>query len=678
MPRHTSSSGDSIRWGAEAAPRTALIRNVGVVAHVDAGKTTLTERILHATGRIHALGSVDAGSTVTDSDPRERARGITIAAAAVTLEHRNHAITLIDTPGHVDFSVEVERSLRVLDGAIVVLDAAAGVEPQTESVWRRADERGIPRVVFVNKIDRAGADFSLAVRSIHETLLSKGDSRTTVSVVVPAADGDGLVHLAHRLRIKAGPRSTDVTCPLDEHLAELHAADRERLVEACAAVDDGVCEAYLAGRDVSADDLLRALRRATLGGSVIPIFAGSAKQGLGVTTLLDGVVDLLPAPEPRGDHLAALCFKGTYDGFGQRMFVRVYSGVLHKGDRVMAFNKGRVLRVGRLVRVFGDAAQEIDAVGPGEIGALVGLELASGETLCDPSEPVCLEGLTVPQPVLAMAIEPKTQEDRAKLGPALARLALEDPSLRLTTDPETGQSLLSGLGELHLEVTLEKLRDAHRVSVRASEPQVAYRETITRPVEMEVKHVKQSGGPGQYAHVRIVVEPAPRGSGITFEDRCVGSTVPKTYVPAVEAGIRQGALIGPLGGYPVTDFAVALVGGGTHPNDSSELAFEIAAKTAIEAAIRAAAPLMLEPVMRLEILTPESGLGAVLGDLAARRGRVSELGARGGLHTIAATAPLAELMGYATELRSRTQGRGSASLAFARYDPVPARSVARA
>ncbi|MBL9022911.1 MAG: elongation factor G [Myxococcales bacterium] len=658
------------------------MRTFGVVAHVDAGKTTLTERILHATGRIHALGTVDGGSTVTDYDPRERARGITIGAAAVTTRHREHVLTLVDTPGHVDFGIEVERSLRVLDGAVIVLDAVAGVEPQTESVWAQADRFDLPRLVFVNKIDRAGADFDHAVRSVSETFGVRA-----VPVVIPAPGGAALLDLVREVAIEADARSHDRTRPLSGDEVAIVRRAREQLIEAAADLDPEILEVYLMGRPVSSVDLVRVLRRATIDRSIVLVLAGSAKLGLGVSTLLDAIVAFLPSPSEAASRragvaaeaggLVAFAFKSIHDAFGARVFVRVYAGTLERGASVTLASSGKTARVGRLVRLFGDEVEDVEAVGPGEIAAVLGLAVPTGETLCDKGRVVRLEGLTIPEPVVTIALEPEDADARAKLGAALGRLVADDPSLRLAGNPETGETLLSGLGELHLDVTLAKLREDHGVRIRASAPRVAYRETITRTSEAEGEFIKQKGGPGQYGHVKLRIEPLAPGAGFAFADASMGGVVPKEYVPSVEAGAREAAALGVLGGYPLVDVKVTLLGGSFHEKDSNEHAFAMAARIAFRDAARAAGLAYLEPVMKLDVVTPETKLGDVIADLGGRRGRVTALGTRGAMHTVAARVPLAELFGYANALRSRTQGRASASMQLDGYERVPTEVATR-
>lgn len=652
--------------------RLKKLRSFGIIAHVDAGKTSLTERILHASGQIHAAGSVDGGDTVTDFDPREKARGITIGAAAVSLPHRGHVLTLIDTPGHVDFSVEVERSLRVTDGAIVVLDAVSGVEPQTETVWARADERGLPRVVFINKIDRAGADFDEAVRSVERTFGVR-----TAQCVVPSPCGSFLLDLVHMEEIVAGVRSGDARAPVRDALSELVQARRALLVEACAAVDDRVLETYVDGGVVPPALLLAALREATLQSKLVPVLCGSAKMGLGVGTLLDAVIDLLPSPLDRGldpdpsAPLVAFCFKNVHDGFGKRCFVRVYSGTLRAADNIVAARADKRFRVGRLVRLFADEVVDVDSIGPGEIAAVLGAPITTGETLTAPGSTVLLEGLTIPPPVVSIALETRSNDTRSQLGNGLRRALSDDPSLGLTVDPETGQSLLWGLGELHLEVTLDKLRADLGIDIRATAPRVAFRETVSSAAAVEIKHSKQSGGPGQFAHVRARLEPGARGSGFVFIDSSSHGEIPKSFIPAIEAGARQRAVEGITGDHPMVDVVFVLLGGSAHSNDSNEMAFATAGRLAFEEAARRAGPVVLEPIMQLAITVPEPALGTVLGDLAGRRGRVEVLGERGALRTIAARAPLAELMGYVTKLRSLTQGRGAASMSLVGYEPQP-------
>jgi elongation factor G len=649
------------------------IRNLGIIAHVDAGKTTLTERVLFHTGRIHAIGEVHDGTATTDSHPIEQRKGITILSAAVTCEWRGHRIHLIDTPGHVDFTIEVERSLRVLDGAVVVLDGVAGVEPQTETVWRQADRHRVPRIVFVNKLDRAGADFARSMREVATRL-----GAAPVAVTVPLYDGDALVGVVDLVGLRElrwhgeGPSAPVVTpAVLSDNLRGL----RERLLDACAEHSDAVVEAVVDGREPAAEVVWQALRAATIAGRVVPVLAGSAYHHRGVEPLLDAVVALLPSPRDRGETdgaLAALGFKVSFDDHGQLTFVRVYRGALEKGMTVLAARAGRKLRVGRLVQLMADAREEVDRLEAGEIGAIVGLPLTGGETICAPEAPVVLEAIAAPEPVVRVAIEARTAADRERLAVALGRMVAADPSLRIESDSETGQTLLAGMGQLHLEIAVERLETEHRVAVATGRPLVAYRSTVRRTVRRELRHVKQRGGPGQWAHVVIEVGPAERGAGVVFEDRIRGGALPREFVRGVETGVREAAGAGLLGGHPVVDVRVALLDGATHPNDSSELAFEIAGAAAFRAAAAEADPCVLEPIMRLEVTCPDAEVGAVVGDVGRRGGHVLGVDVRGAddrvLH---AELALAQSFGYAGALSGLTHGRGRFTLEPLRYEPVP-------
>jgi len=663
------------------------IRNIGIIAHVDAGKTTLTERVLFHTGRIHSIGDVHTGTTRTDSHDIEIRRKITILAAAVTCDWQDHRIHLIDTPGHVDFTIEVERSLRVLDGAVVVLDGVAGVEPQTETVWRQADRHRVPRLVFVNKLDRAGADFDRCVHEVATRLRAR-----TVPIQVPIFDDAGtslrgvidLVGMRRLIWSGDEPTAPEVT-PVT--LSDNWRTARERLLEACADEDPEILEAVVAGHEVDAAALWRALRRATIGGRIVPVLAGAAYKYKGVEPLLDAVVALLPSPVDRGEvagrapsrggSLVALGFKVTFDDHGQLTFVRVYSGAIEKGQTVLAVRAGRKLRVGRLVQVVGEAREEVACLEAGEIGAIIGLPLQGGETLCAPDAAVELESIRVPDPVVRVSVEAKTSADREKLGVALGRMVAADPSLRLETDDETGQTLLAGMGQLHLEIAVERLATEHGVAVTTGRPSVAYRTTVRRSARVDHRHVKQSGGPGQWAHVVLEVEPAGRGTGVVFEDRIKGGAIPREFIRGVEAGVRAAAadgIVDPTGQVsrdPVVDVRVVLVDGGTHPNDSSELAFRIAGMHAFRAAVGDADPCVLEPVMVLEVICLEEHVGAVVGDIGRRRGQVVGLDLRGDDRTVRAEVPLAEMFGYAGALGGLTHGRGQFVLEPARYEPVP-------
>ncbi|GAA3408463.1 elongation factor G [Streptosporangium vulgare] len=683
------------------------VRNLGILAHVDAGKTTITERILYVTGATHKRGEVHDGTTVTDFDSQERDRGITIFAAAVSCAWNGHRVHLIDTPGHVDFSDEVERSLRVLDGAIAVFDAVAGVEPQSESVWRQADRHGVPRIAFVNKLDRAGADLDAAVASIRERL------RVVPLVVqLPIGREDGFTGVVDLLRMRslvwAGGRDTFEEGPVPDALLEEARRRRRLLEEAVAELHPSALEEFCAESAISAPTLAAALRDLTRTGEGVVVLCGSAYRDRGIEPLLDAVVAYLPSPldvpPVRGTEdgsqdggrdgavreraadpaapFAALVFKVSSTATGRLSYLRVYSGTIRKGDTVLDAGARRTERIGRILRVQADRNTEVDLAVAGDIVAVVGLKAArTGATLCDPSAPLVLEPPTVADPVVSVAVEARRSTDTGRLASALARLVEEDPSLVVRTDPETGQTVLSGMGELHLEVAVEKIRRAHGLDVGVGRPQVAYRETVVRGVSgLLYRHVKQDGGAGQFAHVVLDVEPlesseppdaAPDAEGFVFGSAVVGGRVPKEYVRAVEAGCRDALAEGPLGGHPVTGLRVTLTDGATHPKDSSEMAFRTAGRFALREALRAGAMVLLEPVVEVTATVPDDAAGGVLGDLAARRGRVTGSTARAGTVVITATVPLAELFGYATRLRSRTQGRGTFTTRATGYAPVP-------
>jgi elongation factor G len=660
------------------------IRNFGIIAHVDAGKTTLTERVLHKTGRIHSIGEVHDGNTRTDHHPIEQKRGVTIMAAAVSCNWRGHRFNLVDTPGHVDFTIEVERSLRVLDGAVVVLDGVAGVEPQTETVWRQADRHRVPRIVFVNKLDRAGADFARCLADVERRLRAR-----PVAVAWPLFDGDELVGVADLVHRRA--LTWHGTGPSDYESQQLDHPARKQLLEACADEDASVLEAVLAGREP--ENLDEVLRKATLAGRIIPVLAGSAYRHRGIEPLLDAIVAYLPSPLDRGvvagcdpspgAPLLALGFKVVFDDHGQMTFVRVYSGVLEKGMTILAARAGRKLRVGRVARLFADEREEVPRLSAGEIGAVLALPLQNGETLCSPDAPVVLEAITAPEPVVRVAVEARTSRDREKLGVALNRMAACDPSLRIESDADTGQTLLSGMGQLHLEIAVERLATEHGVEVQTGAPRVAYRATLRKLVRRELRHVKQSGGPGQFAQITLEVGPAERGAGLVFADRTRGGVIPREFVGGVEKGVREAMAAGLLGGHPVVDVRVALVDGMTHPNDSSELAFKVAGAACFRAAAAEADPCLLEPVMSLEVGCPEAELGSVVGDISRRRGSILTLDARAvaqvGERIVDAQVPLAEMFGYAGALSGLTHGRGRFTLEPARYEVVPdalARAIA--
>ncbi|MEC3919713.1 elongation factor G [Nocardia sp. CDC160] len=665
----------------------AIVRNLGILAHVDAGKTTVTERMLFLTGITHKRGEVHDGTTVTDFDPQERDRGITIFAAAVSCAWNGHRLTVIDTPGHVDFSAEVERSLRVLDGAVAVFDAVAGVEPQSESVWRRADRYGVPRIAFVNKMDRAGADLTAAVASIRERL-----HPVPLLVQLPVYSDDAFTGVVDLVRLRALHWDGGVVeGPVPDHLAAEVERARRELEEAVAERNSAALEEFVEHSGLSADTLTAALRELTLSGEVVPVLCGAAYRDIGVEPLLDAVVAYLPSPLDRpaivsGDDgraadpsepLAALAFKVHATPTGRLTFVRVYSGVLTKGDTVLDASGGRRERIARILRVQADRHAEVDAAVAGDIVALVGPKAVRvGATLCAPDAPVLLEPPTPTEPVMSVAIEAKSSADTEKLAVALARLAEEDPSLSVRTDPETGQTLLAGLGELHLEVVVEKLRRERGLSVSVGRPQVAYRETVVRGVRgLVYRHAKQDGGAGQWAHIVLDVQPLRESdagaTGFEFESTVVGGRVPAEFVRAVEAGCRDALAEGPLAGHPVTGVRVTLTDGATHSKDSSELAFRTAGRLGMREALRASAMAVLEPLVELTATVPEDHVGAVLGDLAARRGRVTGSLTRTGTVVLTATVPLAELFGYATRLRGRTQGRGTFTTRPLGYAPAP-------
>ncbi|MBI4537186.1 MAG: elongation factor G [candidate division NC10 bacterium] len=669
-------------------------RNIGIMAHIDAGKTTTTERILYYTGKTHKIGEVDEGSTEMDWMEQEKERGITITAAATTASWGDHRINIIDTPGHVDFTVEVERSLRVLDGAIAVFDAVAGVEPQSETVWRQADKYRVPRIAFINKMDRTGADFERAVRMIAERL-----GANPVCVQLPYGKEDKLRGILDLVRMKAvvweeetlGAAFHDEEIP--DSLRGAAQSARERLLEVVAEQDEAVMHKYLSGEPIGAPEIRPALRRATLSLQAVPVLCGASFKNKGVQPLLDAVIDYLPSPldlrPVEGKHpktgkvqqrpadekapFAALVFKIMADPYiGQLAYFRVYSGTLESGSYIFNSTRGTKERVGRLLRMHANKREEIKRVWAGDIAAAVGLRNAkTGDTLCLESAPVVLEAMEFPEPVISVAIEPKTKDGQERLSLALAALANEDPTFRASSDEEMGQTIISGMGELHLEIIVDRLLREFRVEANVGKPQVAYRETISLGVEAEARFIRQTGGRGQYGHVKIQVEPLSTG-GFEFLNKIVGGVIPREYIPAVEKGVREAMEGGVLAGYPMVDARVILVDGSYHEVDSSEMAFKIAGSMAFKDAARRAKPILLEPLMRYDIVVPEEFMGQVIGDLNSRRGRVLEIEARPAVQVIRAEVPLAELFGYATDLRSATQGRASHTpLQFARYQPVP-------
>ena len=681
--------------------RLRRLRNIGVIAHIDAGKTTTTERILYYTGKTYRMGNVDEGTTVTDWMVQERERGITIQSAAITSEWRGHQINIIDTPGHIDFTAEVQRSLRVLDGGIVVFDAVAGVEPQSETVWRQANQYGVPRICFVNKMDRTGADFWRTIDMIGARL---GAHPLPLQLPIGSEDlFSGMVDLITRTawtfpdNLGATPVQQPVPDSLQERVEEL----REQLVEQVSETDDLLISKYLDGEQISDDELRLALRKATLSGLLVPVLCGSSLRTKGVQLLLDAVIDYLPSPldipavagtNPNTDReeerptsltapVAALVFKIQTDPYmGKLAYVRVYSGELQSGTTLLNSSKDRKERLGRLVQVYAEKREDVTVIRAGDIGAIVGVKQTStGETLCDPAAPIVLEAIDFPEPVISIAVEPKTKADQDKLANALQRLAEEDPTFRVRVDEQTGQTLLSGMGELHLEVLIDRMQREFGVQAHVGRHQVAYRETITRKSSVEMRFVRQTGGRGQYAHVIVNFEPLEHGKGFEFVNKTVGGVIPKEYIPAVEQGIRESMENGLLGGYPLVDIRATLTGGSFHEVDSSEMAFKIAGSMALREGAQKGSPALLEPVMKLEIVVPEANTGDVIGDLVARRGQIAGLEMHSvGLQAVKGTVPMAEMFGYATALRSATQGRGTFTMEFDHYDFVPvdrARSI---
>lgn len=664
-------------------PTFRKLRNIGVIAHVDAGKTTTTERILFYTGENHRIGEVHDGATTMDFDPQERARGITIHSAATTVHWHGTQINLIDTPGHIDFNLEVRRSLRVLDGAVVVFDGVAGVEPQTETNWRLADEYRVPRIAFVNKLDRTGADFQRVVASLTDRL---GVRALPLQLPI-GAEGDfrGVVDLLamqaliwDRDDAKAPPR-VDAIAP--ELLPTAQAA-RARLLEAAAEQDDALLEAWLRGDELPVDDVRAALRRGTIAGAFVPVLAGSAFRNRGVEPLLDAVVAYLPAPGeapgavPTDGPLSALAFKLNADDHGAMVFARVYSGRLRRGDTVFNASTGQAERVSRLYEIHADRRVERDELVAGDIAGLVGLkDVLTGHTLASAKDAPVLESIAVPEAVIDVAIEARQQTDTAALAKGLGVLVREDPSLRLRQDADSGQTLLSGMGELQLEVAVEKLRSRFGVDVAVGRPQVAYRETVTATAEVRHVHKKQSGGPGQFAELTLRIAPLPRGEGLRFSNSVVGGAIPREFIPAVESGIRRAAQAGPFAGHPLVDLEAVLLDGSAHVRDSSALAFELAAATALREAVLKAAPVVLEPVMAVEVVTPAEHVGDVIGDLLRRRGQVQGQDARGNAVVVTAHVPLQRMFGYIGQLRALSSGRAQFTMQLSHHAELPARAA---
>ncbi|PWA12958.1 elongation factor G [Pueribacillus theae] len=668
-------------------------RNIGIMAHIDAGKTTTTERILFYTGRIHKIGETHEGAAQMDWMEQEQERGITITSAATTAQWKGHRINIIDTPGHVDFTVEVERSLRVLDGAVAVLDAQSGVEPQTETVWRQATTYGVPRIVFVNKMDKIGADFLNAVQTLHDRLEANAHP---IQLPIGAEDQfEGMIDLiemkAYFYEDDLGTRTDAREIPDDmKELAEEH---RGKLIEAVAELDEDLMMKYLEGEEITNEELKAAIRQATLNVEFYPVLCGSAFKNKGIQLVLDAVLDYLPAPtdipaikgtvpnteeeverESSDDApFSALAFKVMTDPFvGKLTFFRVYSGTVNSGSYVLNSTKGKRERIGRILQMHANSREEISTVYAGDIAAGVGLkDTGTGDTLCDDKHPVILESMEFPEPVISVAIEPKTKNDQDKMGIALAKLAEEDPTFKTETNEETGQTVISGMGELHLDVIVDRLKREFKVEANVGAPQVAYRETIRKAGQCEGKFIRQSGGRGQYGHVWIEFEPLEEGAGFEFENAIVGGVVPREYVPAVEAGLKDALENGLLAGYPVIDIKAKLYDGSYHDVDSSEMAFKIAASMALRKAKEICNPVLLEPIVKVEVVVPEEYMGDIMGDITSRRGRVEGMTARGNAQVINAFVPLSEMFGYATSLRSNTQGRGVYSMHFDHYEEVP-------
>lgn len=656
------------------------LRNIGIIAHVDAGKTTVSERILYVTGEIHRTGEVHLGSTTMDFDPQERARGITINSAATTVAWRAHQINLIDTPGHIDFNIEVNRSLRVLDGAVVVFDGVAGVEPQTETNWRLADQYAVPRIALINKLDRTGADFARVVAMMAERLGAK----PLVMQLPIGQEGEfeGVVDLvsmqAVRWPVNDRGQPKPVRGPIPESMQKAARAARDTLVDMAVEQDDAVLAAYLNGQEVSEEQLRACIRLGTLKQAFVPVFAGSALKNKGIESLLDAVVDYLPAPEDRvqelgeGNGFAALVFKVVHDEHGALSYLRVYRGEAHAGSVVLNSSTGQKERLSRIVQMHADQREELTQAVAGDIVAVAGLKGSkTGHTLSDPQQPLVLEEIHAPEPVITMAVEPKARDDQASFSKGLHTLVDEDPSLRLSQDEESGQTLLSGVGELQLEVTLEKLRTRFNVSVHTGQPQVALRETVSKEASVRYVHKKQSGGPGQFADVALRIEPLPRGEGLRFVSEITGGAIPREFIPSVEDGVRRAARAGVLAGYPVVDVLVVLEDGSFHERDSSTLAFELAGSAAFAQAQKAAQPLMLEPVMSVQVTTPLDYVGDVIGDLNRRRALVRQQDQVGNAAVVHAMVPLQNLFGYIGSLRALTSGRASYSMQFDHYAEVP-------
>ncbi|MFB7639597.1 elongation factor G [Peribacillus butanolivorans] len=671
----------------------ANTRNIGIMAHIDAGKTTTTERVLYYTGKIHKIGETHEGASQMDWMEQEQERGITITSAATTAQWKGHRVNIIDTPGHVDFTVEVERSLRVLDGAVAVLDAQSGVEPQTETVWRQATTYGVPRVVFVNKMDKIGADFLYSVGTIHDRLQANAHP-----VQLPIGAEDQFSAIIDLIEMKthfyANDQGTDITVgEIPEEHRELAEEYREKLIEAVAEVNEDLMEKYLGGEEISIAELKAAIRKATVNVEFFPVICGSAFKNKGVQLMLDNVIDFLPSPldvpaikgtlpdteeevERHSDDsepFSALAFKVMTDPYvGKLTFFRVYSGTLESGSYVINSTKGKRERIGRILQMHANSREEISTVYAGDIAAAVGLkDTTTGDTLCDDKNQVILESMVFPEPVISLSVEPKSKADQDKMGQALQKLQDEDPTFRAHTDQETGQTIIAGMGELHLDILVDRMRREFKVEANVGAPQVAYRETFRGSAKVEGKFVRQSGGRGQFGHVWIEFGPNEEGKGFEFENAIVGGVVPREYIPAVQAGLVDSLDRGVLAGYPLVDIKAKLFDGSYHDVDSNEMAFKIAASMALKNAASKCKPVILEPIMKVEVVIPEDYLGDIMGDITSRRGRVEGMEARGNTQMVKAMVPLSEMFGYATSLRSNTQGRGTFSMHFDHYEEVP-------
>ncbi len=668
-------------------------RNIGIMAHIDAGKTTTTERVLYYTGRVHKIGEVHDGAATMDFMVQEQERGITISSAATSCRWREYQINIIDTPGHVDFTVEVERSLRVLDGAVAIFCSVGGVEPQSETVWRQADKYGVPRIAYINKMDRVGADFTEGIKMIRERL---GANPVAIQMPIGAEDSfRGVIDLVREKAIiyydDKGESYQETDIP--QELAGEAKILRDQLVESVAETDDDLMLKYLEDGDLSGEDIKKGLRKATLAVKMIPVLCGSSFKNKGVQPLLDAIVDYLPAPtdvaairgvnpisdteefRAAGDDepFSALAFKILSDPFvGKLTFLRVYSGYLKTGSYIFNSTKNKRERIGRILRMHANHREDIGEVRTGDIVAAVGLKITgTGDTLCDEKKPVILESMEFPEPVIQVAIEPKTKLDQEKMGVALQKLAEEDPTFQINTDPETGQTLISGMGELHLEIIVDRMLREFKVEANVGRPQVAYKETIRKKARAEGKFIRQSGGRGQYGHVVLEVEPREQGAGYEFNSKIVGGVIPREYIPAIDAGVKEATENGILAGFPMIDIGVTLLDGSYHDVDSSEVAFKIAGSMGFKSAAMKAGPVLLEPVMKVEVVVNEEYMGDVIGDLNSRRGRIEEMALKFGSQVIHAYVPLAEMFGYATDLRSRTQGRGTYTMQFSYYAQIP-------